>query len=52
MRSLLTPALGSRAEYVTLPHGGGHTFWDDAGKNGSVYDLAGPLLSEWIGRIS
>ena len=48
MESDLAPALG--AEYLTLPNGGGHIFYNDAGNNGSVYDLAGPVLAAWMAQ--
>ena len=48
MESTLAPALG--AEYLTLPHGGGHLYYNDAGNNGSVYDLAGPVLAAWLAQ--
>ena len=48
MEAALTPALGEAARYVALPRKAKHTFFDDNGTNGSVYDLAGPELYRWI----
>ena len=48
MEAELTPALGKSAEYRSLPRDGGHTFFNDNGNNGNIYDLAGPVLAAWL----
>ena len=50
----LTPALGAKARYVALPFDGGHQNHLDPskpGKNGNLYDLAGPLLADWLRHL-
>ena len=51
MQSQLTPALGRGAKYVDLPFDGGHQIHADPskpGQNGNLYDLAGPLIAQWV----